>query len=148
SVTIDQDEPGLVRTEHTLSIVPASSQSVRLSNEASLRVDAGPDGVNLNVDAAVADDPYLLPESKPAVRGEAIGARYFEFESHVTSGQLQSVAITMNLRALGLPSGVDHPDVRFYYWVGDRWVAIDAAKVTGEGEPDLVVLGRTADSAK
>jgi hypothetical protein len=111
-------------------------------------VDAGPDGVGLKVQASVADDPYLLPETRPAVLGKAIDVRYFEFESQVTSGELRAVAITMDLRALGLPKGVAHPDVRFYYWVGDRWVAIDSANVIGQGEPDLVVLDRNVDSAK
>lgn len=134
-------------TDRTLALPAGGGATVRLSNEASLRVNAGPSGVTLDVEAFVTPDSYLLPDSKPPVPGDAIGRRYFQFESRVTSGELQSVAIAMDLFALGLPEGVLEPHVRFHYWTGTRWAELDVAKVDGQGEPDLVVLDRDVDAA-
>jgi hypothetical protein len=143
SATSSDGSTGLVSTDQSVNVPPGSSRTVRLSDEATLRVNPGAGGVNMAVKAAVASDPYSLPEPRPAVAGEAgIGRRYFQFESTVTSGELQSVAIAMDLRALGLPQGADVADVRFHYWTGDRWVLLDSASVKGQGEPDLVVLDR------
>lgn len=143
-------DPGgkvLVTTDHTVSAQAGGSQGVRLSDEASLRVGAGPGGVTVHITGTVASDPYSLPDSRPGIRGEALGRRYFQFESKVASGELQSVAITMNLRALGLPEDAEHAEVRFHYWSGTRWVVLDTASIAGQGEPDLVVLDRHVDVA-
>lgn len=139
----------VVTRDHVIVAPPDSTRMIRLSEDATLHVRAGPEGATINITSTVATDPTTLAEPKPDLGGQPVGRRYLQFESDVRAGSVRSVTLTVDLDALGLELASKSADVRFHYWTGARWAILhpSVALVEGQGEPDLLVLDRDVDVA-